>query len=767
MNPLQKIFFTTLDNIEIVIVSAIFGVYALRNFSIGKYFWGVLFLFLGIISLLFLGGFLTWVHALGGDSFLEASNFNIREAVFWVTTLPSLVPLLMLPVSNTLLLLTVETIALSIITFFIVRWRPNVSHVLALVLLIGAGKLAYLGYAGFELGRSYITHFKNQFDSNPLGFKATEEIDLFVYIGESTSTLNMSLYGYPLSTTPQLDRLFMEDGGFLRFEGIRSTHTHTSPSLIRALAITSPKIDGRIKQWGIGSILEQAGVNPKLHSVQPLNGSFALFSHFIYSGMDFELNAEEKYKGNYTTPNIKDHTLLDKALKDSGVVFFHSYAGHGGYKGYLDLIDTSLSKDIPKPVISFEGLYGSLFTEFNDSDLHRNANSYDQAITYIDRNVALAINHIKTRSRPAVLIYFSDHGQSVYSKRGHDSSRYIDEMTTVPMVMYFNKAYQNKYRDKFQAYKYASIPRKTKLLDQISPTIIDILYINSVMPIDVPTLAISINDSANHPRPYILERDTLSNPSHVNLIYNDNVGFSRTDFVGGTPEPTYISIINEKFGREQSICYHRSNSYAKALRAAAVTNCIEFDLVVEDSKLNVFHPPKKASGLQIEHIFSIAETRKNNLWIDAKNIYDPMACNMLASYLESNHARVGKIFVEFPSAASSRFAELLSCSKRLTEIGVSTSYYVPINLLLPCAENPVQNTVQCRQLSEDVQTAMKSGNFSDLSFDFIGYSAMQRIEGAKRLKWNTWSIKAQDFHRFPRQDFGFIIMDTSTDPNSN
>jgi len=61
---------------------------------------------------------------------------------------------------------------------------------------------------------------------------------------------------------------------------------------------------------------------------------------------------------------------------------------------------------------------------------------------------------------------------------------------------------------------------------------------------------------------------------------------------------------------------------------------------------------------------------------------------------------------------------------------------------------------------------MASGIFTDLSFDFRGYSVMKRIKGAEKFKWNTWTIKAQDYHRFPRQDFSFVIMDSSTDPNT-
>ena len=618
---------------------------------------------------------------------------------------------------------------------------------------------------GYAIGKCFdalaaVTNaLQSQFDHNPSGFKAIEEVDLFLYIGESTSSLNLSLYGYPLATTPRLDALHQSDKGFLRFDKVRSTHTHTSPSLLRAFAVTSTQLDGRPIQWGIGNVLRQAGLKPHLHSVQPLNGSFATFSRFVFDGFEYEMPKEDRYKGNLATPKFKDHQLLENALEGTGVVFFHSYAGHGAY---LDLIDISMSNAVSRPAIRFDGTYGSLVSERLNVDLPIGVADYDQAITYIDRNVSHAIENIKSRSKPAVLIYFSDHGDAVYARRGHESSNFIDEMSTVPMVVYFNEAYQKKHPDIFGQYQRASLTARTRLLDQVSPTILDILLISSKLPLDVPTLA----SSSKHPRPYIIERDTVSGASRIDLEYDKKAGFSMARFFGGAPEPTYISVINEEFGKENTICYHRADSFAKALRAAAIANCLEFDLVVDGDALNVYHPPATATGFRIEHIFSIAQARKNSLWIDSKNLDEPKACNKLASYLESNHTRVGQIFVEFPAEVSSRLPDLKSCGGRLRAIDARTSYYVPTHLLVPCAENPTQDASACKELDDHVQRAMASGIFSDLSFDFLGYPAMKRIKGAEKFKWNTWAIRSQDFHKFPHHDFGFVIMDTSTDPNT-
>ena len=760
MDFIAKIIEKSLANAEIVSIAAILMAFAWHFlFSRRKYHVALLMLAAGLFALGYLGGILSWLSGLGGDSFLETNSFDIREAYFWGGTFLSTLSQMLLPFNKIFLLIAVEAFGLSMILFLIVWWQPIVLRGLVALLIVGMAYSLYLGYAGFESGRAYIAELQRQFNPNPSGFNATADVDLFIYIGESTSSLNMSLYGYPLPTTPQLDKLSKVDDGFLRFVGVRSTHTHTSLSLLRAFAITSPRTDGKLVQWGIGNVLKQSGLKARLHSVQPLNGSYAAFSRFVFDGVDFDRPKDDQFKGNYIAPKVKDHQLLEQALKDSGVVFFHSYAGHGGY---LDLIDTSQSQSVKKPDIRFDGMYGSLFSHTINTNLPRDANDYDQAITYIDRNVAHAIKTIKLRSKPAAFIYFSDHGEAVYAKRGHDSSNFIDEMSRIPMIVYFNEAYRKQYPEIYSAYRKAAQSKRTRLLDQISPTILDILRVRSSSPLDVPTLAAA----SKHPRPYILERETVTGPSRIDMDYNEATGFSKAQFVGGTAEPTYISIINEKFGDENTICYHRADSYAKALRSAAVTNCLEFDLMVDGDALNVYHPPVTATGFQIEHIFSIAQARKNSLWVDSKNLDGPIACNKLATYLERNHERVGQIFVEFPGGASGRLSELQSCGERLKVVGARRSYYVPTHLLLPCAENPSKNASACKELDDNVQKAMASGIFSDLSFNFLGYPAMKRLQGADKFKWNTWAIKAQDFHRFPRKDFSFIIMDTSTDPNT-
>ena len=70
-------------------------------------------------------------------------------------------------------------------------------------------------------------------------------LSTIVYVGESTSALNLSLYGYPFETTPRLSKLIEKNKKFVKFDRVYASHTHTVDALWSAfsLCINQPKED--------------------------------------------------------------------------------------------------------------------------------------------------------------------------------------------------------------------------------------------------------------------------------------------------------------------------------------------------------------------------------------------------------------------------------------------------------------------------------------------------------------------------------------------
>ena len=123
---------------------------------------------------------------------------------------------------------------------------------------------------------------------------------------------------------------------------------------------------------------------------------------------------------------------------------FHSYAGHGNYKN-------NIPKNYHKYVDSYysdkddKSIFGRAFKN-NQKEFLEN---YDSAMNYITDNIVFTLEEISNLNEPFIFIYTSDHGESPLTGRGHDSSRFIWEMSSVPFLIYFNEQAKIEYPDLF------------------------------------------------------------------------------------------------------------------------------------------------------------------------------------------------------------------------------------------------------------------------------------------------------------------------------
>jgi glucan phosphoethanolaminetransferase (alkaline phosphatase superfamily) len=721
---------------------------------------------LGTLVFFYLNGIISWLSGLGGDSYLEAKYFNEAGYSDWIDAFLSIAPEIRRPLDKVALVILTVSATLAILFAFFIRLFPRFGIGLPIILIyITVFYSLYLVYGGFKEGRDYAIQLKSDFSNPPEGvFLREGSADVFVYIGESTSTLNMSLYGYPYPTTPRIDQLSEREPGFIRFDNVLSTHSHTTPSLLRALSIVRKTNSGTMSNWGIGSVVRATDLDTSLVSTQPSFGSFGAFSPLVFEGISSDWDKIGPLKGNFSKIGAHDGELLESALKAPGVVFFHSYAGHWPY---LQYVEKNFEKDACMQSgvfaeITGDGIFGSGFSQSIQDSALVNVRDYHCAISYVDYLLSSAIQHIKNKPNPAALLYFSDHGEAIFTKRGHDSSRYIHEMVSVPVIMFFNDAYRSQFPSVVERYRQAATRDNLKLLDQIAPSIIDVARVSS----RVPLLVRDLSSMEDHPRPFIMERSTANGGSRRLDV---RPGKLSTTSVGGltgeTVTPTFLSTNRRHIDKEITTCYHRSNTFAKALRAAAVTKCLEVDLTIDGDRLNIYHPPTVATGFTLNHVFDIAATRRSSLWIDAKNIDHPSKCDRLADFLENNYQRVGKILVEFPPDSFKRVDELKSCADRISKIGAKTSYYVPTTELIACSKSRDERSSACAELKLIVSTAINANIFSDLSFDFAGFSGMSVIPESRNLRWNTWAIAASDVLDFSSTRFDFVIVNSVGDPN--
>ena len=304
--------------------------------------------------------FVTLLPNLGIDSFFEATNFEIKEAIFYIKTFGYS----MYSVNSLILwglICSIYLIFIWLLKIYFVKFGLKTQTIKKVITLIISSLIAlpifvaiYLSFVGYQQAISIESKVKDNFDSDlsQINIQSNNNIplNLIMYIGESTSSLNWSLYGYPRPTTMSLDK-HKGKGELIKFDNILSPHTHTSPSLLEVLSIDTDytfelnnlvPIEKR-KRTSLVDLLNEGGIKTHLYSNQGSSGTWNMASSII-----FENAYVKKYSSNRNLGNAADldknkpydHVLLDKFLYYLGgvsptqksLMVFHSYAGHGPYE---------------------------------------------------------------------------------------------------------------------------------------------------------------------------------------------------------------------------------------------------------------------------------------------------------------------------------------------------------------------------------------------------------------------------------------------------
>lgn len=265
--------------------------------------------------------------------------------------------------------------------------------------------------------------------------------DVFLVVGESASRGHWSLYGYPLSTTPNLDKI---NDGLVVFQDAIGSSTTTAFNMNRILTFLSDREDA--SEWAdspmLFDVMNNAGYNTAWLSNQEKSGMWSNATVAMVSRAN-----TVKYVGSYSSD---DATLikLDKSLLPELDKYIHG-------------------NDRPKFVgLHLMGSHAEYRRRYPESFNHFNADSvlskprsfklsedhaqvvaeYDNSIRYTDSFLSEIISRVNSNERPAVMIYFSDHGENVYD----DDNDFVgrdDKHVEVPFVIYANKRFRDAYPD--------------------------------------------------------------------------------------------------------------------------------------------------------------------------------------------------------------------------------------------------------------------------------------------------------------------------------
>jgi len=336
-------------------------------------------------------------------------------------------------------------------------------------------------------------------------------------------------------------------------------------------------------------------------------------------------------------------------------------------------------------------------------------------------------------------------------------------MARVPLIMFFNPAAREVAPSLFKKYKKLADTNNLTTLSQLPSTILDLFNVSTKLD------TLPIIGTSYKPFP-IMIRETIDGISGVKLS-----DLKVKDLIDKSDIAT-THFINRKanINHHPLICYHRSNTIAKALRGSITSDCLEIDIVVnEDDRVLVFHPPEENNtNLTLNKIlYSVSGTKNLSFWLDGKNLISEKNCYSLASDLKSSRFNKSQILIEFPTSLNYQISKLESCIKNLRNFDfVQTSYNVSTADVLNCSNMLIKgnkfNIVDtCQNLKKDLLEVERSGLFSDISFDFNGFKAIEFLDLSSKFELNAWNVKLSDLNLINSDEFRMIIL-KNDDPNN-
>lgn len=292
-------------------------------------------------------------------------------------------------------------------------------------------------------------------------------------LGESTSRNHMSLYGYPLETTPHLDAR-KQSGELDVFTDVVSPHSHTMPVLENLFTFYRYGMSGPwYEQHNLFDVLNVAGVHTAWLSNQESSGIYGNAGRVYASKCTTSHFTMMKDSASDIRPKYDEALLpiLDDALTTE-TAGSHFMVVHlmGTHSGYADRYP-------PK----FEKFHAQDETEgLGTPAAKKTRATYDNAVLYTDFIVDEIIRRFE--GKDAIVIYVSDHADEVMEDReyaGHDevNGNGTHWMIEIPMVVWMSPSFRASHPDRVAAVR-AAVDRPY-MTDDMIHSLLDLMHIET------------------------------------------------------------------------------------------------------------------------------------------------------------------------------------------------------------------------------------------------------------------------------------------------
>jgi len=268
-------------------------------------------------------------------------------------------------------------------------------------------------------------------------FTKEENLHIVLVVGESVRADHLSLNGYYRNTNPLLSQL----ENLISFKKVFTPFTFTSQSVPQLL--TDKSVDDKDvfqEATSLFSVLNKASFKTEWIGNQSIERSY---KDVIYSNLSNIII--DKFHSFQSFKKEKDLALLNyfsinDSLTGNRISTLHMIGSHWFYNSRI-----TSNFQIYKPIISSKYI-GSLTKE-------ELINSYDNTILYLDYFLNELIEKLKKSSKKTILIYISDHGETLgedgkwLHAQAHNASK------NPAMLVWFSDNFEDSYPLKTQYLK--------------------------------------------------------------------------------------------------------------------------------------------------------------------------------------------------------------------------------------------------------------------------------------------------------------------------
>lgn len=293
--------------------------------------------------------------------------------------------------------------------------------------------------------------------------------NVVLILGESLGRNHMSLYGYPLPTTPLLDSLHQQEE-LVKFTNVICSSLYTSQSIQRIMSFFNNESDQKWYHYNnLIDVMKAGGYKTFWISNQEMIGVYGNYVASIGRRCDDvyfnnKRNSIDERYGDFDGDLVP---VLKEKLQDSSekkFIVLHFMGSHPLYRNrYPDSFNIFHADDESIPY---------------DRSAKEMAAEYDNTVLYNDYVMNEIIQTLKEKE--SILIYLSDHGNEVYDYRNYtgrsedDISRYMVE---IPLLIWESASFQARYPDKSE--RIANAVDNPYMTDDLIHTILDLTDIHA------------------------------------------------------------------------------------------------------------------------------------------------------------------------------------------------------------------------------------------------------------------------------------------------